>query len=89
MGRDGALPRRGKSIKKDLSVYKRLLRVHRDCRAVLMVLPRTVRLKVTSAWKPALISVPIAVTSMGHLGNAEVQLQLVKFDGLELFNKKA
>lgn len=36
----------------------------------------------------ALISVPIAVTSMGHCGNAEVQLQLVKFDGLELLDKQ-
>lgn len=42
-----------------------------------------------SAWKPALISVPIAVTSMGHCRNAEVQLQLIKFDGLELLDKKA
>lgn len=42
-----------------------------------------------SAWKAALISVPIAVTSTGHCRNAEAQLQLVKFDGLGLFNKKA
>lgn len=63
--------------------------MHSDCRAVLMVLPRTVRLKVMSAWKPALISVPIAVTSMGHCRNAEVQLQLVKSCGLELLDKKA
>lgn len=56
--------------------------MHSDCRAVLMVLPRAVRLKVMSAWKPALVSVPIAVTSVDHCRNAGVQLQLVKFDGL-------
>lgn len=54
-----------------------------------MVLPQIVRLKVMSAWKPALRSVPIAVTSVGHCRNAGVLIQLVKFDGLELLDKKA
>lgn len=45
-------------------------------------------LKVMSTWKPALVSAPIAVTFMVHCKNAEVQLQLVKVDGLKLFNRK-